>query len=637
MSQIIYNIYKKIIYLAVGILLLALLWFFLGKVLAVDRGLDFTDEGLYLLEASANDKEATLGIPFGWHTQPLYEIVGGNISEFRQLGAFLLFIAGALFGYQALAAHLSLNKSQFELQKNATKIFLFLGAFVGGVGSLLYYAGLVRTPSYNWVNFFGIYVFGIGFFSIISNKTLGGYRFAISKLLPSAVVASFGLFYSSLGKPTTPIFIIVFSVFASLLILPMKRTIFIFGLIGICSSGWLISAFASGWWSKDLYTILEGVLSSKKPALDNLQTLPGALKNFLGFPKHFLENFFSFGNKPLFLCLSGLFLAGLGTFYRRLFGACNLGALGLFALAALLIFQTFSPTPAYRWIFKEGTTACVLLLIGGIIVTLCSFFCNKIPINSLKNKYILPFYIGFLPAIFGLGSSHGAYGQSSLAAGLLLVSVLIIWIGIFQNPRIQIALGVTVAILTILMSAVTLRDSWSSPYRMLPIQQNNTPVLIRGKSLLYLDAERASLLKQLKSSMEQAGWSAGQPLLGFAWRWSSTIPYLLEASVPNCTMLTIFYQDRGFDLGKFNIEHRFGDFPAHEAWILKDDDIQLNANEWHSTWDYGITDRITRVSQVQQLIEFFMEKIGNKFPEDYILAAKVGSIEVWKPKNPALD
>ncbi len=631
------NIYKKIIYLAVGILLLAVLWFLLGKILAVDRGLDFTDEGLYLLEASANDKGTAWGFPFGWHTQPLYEIVGGNISQFRQLGALLLFIAGALFGYQAFAAHLSLNKSQFELQKSSTKIFLFLGAFVGGVGSLLYYAGLVRTPSYNWVNLFGIYVFGIGFLSILSNKALSGPRLAISKLLPSVVVASFGLLYSSLGKPTTPIFLIAFSFCASLLILPIKRTIFIFALIGISSIGWLIFAFASGWWSKDLYTILEGVLSNKKPALDNLQTLSGALKNFMGFPKHFLENFFTAGNKPLFLFLSGLLLAGLGFFCRRFTVACNLGALGLFALAALLIFQTFSPTPVYRWIFKEGTTACVLLMIGGLISAGLSVFSNKIPIKSLKNKYIIPLFIFVLPVIFGFGSGHGAYGQSSLAAGLLLVAVFIIWVAIFQKPRIQIALGTTIALLTILMTAVTLRDSWSSPYRMLPIQQNNTPVLIRGKSVLYLDAEKATLMQQMKSSLEQAGWSAGQPLLGFAWRWASTIPYFLEASVPNCSMTTIFYQDRGFDLAKFNIENRFGDFPAREAWILKDDDIQLKANKWHAPWDYGISDEKMRVSQVQQLIEFTMNHIGKKFPDDYVIAAKVGATEIWKPKILPLD
>ena len=41
-------------------------------------------------------------------------------------------------------------------------------ATIGGVGSLLYYAALLRTPSYNWLNLIGVLIASGGLFTLLS-------------------------------------------------------------------------------------------------------------------------------------------------------------------------------------------------------------------------------------------------------------------------------------------------------------------------------------------------------------------------------------------------------------------------------------------------------------------------------------
>jgi hypothetical protein len=85
-------------------------------------------------------------------------------------------------------------------------------------------------------------------------------------------------------------------------------------------------------------------------------------------------------------------------------------------------------------------------------------------------------------------------------------------------------------------------------------------------------------------------------------------------------------------LGKYNIRYHLGNFPSENAWLLIDDLQRLDSREWNTPWDWSITKEENRTFQVKELVDFFVTKIEKRFPEDYILAAKVGDIELWKPK-----
>ena len=53
----------------------AIAWWVLGLLLASDRGLDLSDEGLYLLAANPPTAHAAWGFPWGWNLRPLFQLV----------------------------------------------------------------------------------------------------------------------------------------------------------------------------------------------------------------------------------------------------------------------------------------------------------------------------------------------------------------------------------------------------------------------------------------------------------------------------------------------------------------------------------------------------------------------------------
>jgi hypothetical protein len=74
------------------------IWIIVKQLLASDRGLDLTDEGLYLLDANPPSNTAAWGFPWGWHTGPFFQIVNYNISSFRTLGGVLLVLLSGYLG-----------------------------------------------------------------------------------------------------------------------------------------------------------------------------------------------------------------------------------------------------------------------------------------------------------------------------------------------------------------------------------------------------------------------------------------------------------------------------------------------------------------------------------------------------------
>jgi hypothetical protein len=60
-------------------------------IFKTNKGLDFTDEGIFLLAASVKDKSESLLFPWGWHTSIIYQLANENVSNFRALGATISF------------------------------------------------------------------------------------------------------------------------------------------------------------------------------------------------------------------------------------------------------------------------------------------------------------------------------------------------------------------------------------------------------------------------------------------------------------------------------------------------------------------------------------------------------------------
>lgn len=273
------------------------LWRSLFWVLAADRGLDLTDEGLYLLAARPPSIDAAWGTPFGWHTAPLFRMVGYDVAAFRTLGALLLVSAAGFLGVAAVRLGQDLRGSGADGAHGSGRLLeRLLGGVMGGMGGLLYYGGLIRTPSYNWVTVLGATIAAVGLIHLVlaerchlglgqggvsvSARDRGGdgaWRRTLGILL-----AGFGTFFTVPAKPTTPIF---FAVLAGLVLWKvsgarsaMRTVISIAGVAMLLAAG----AIAGGLWSTDVIGIFLRAVAT--PPLIDRQGLVGASVTFLRFP-----------------------------------------------------------------------------------------------------------------------------------------------------------------------------------------------------------------------------------------------------------------------------------------------------------------------------------------------------------------
>lgn len=81
---------------AIAILAVPTTWWAIRSLLASDRGIDLTDESLYLLDADPPGRYDAFGFPYGWITGPMFRAVDMDIARFRTLAGVLLVLATAL-------------------------------------------------------------------------------------------------------------------------------------------------------------------------------------------------------------------------------------------------------------------------------------------------------------------------------------------------------------------------------------------------------------------------------------------------------------------------------------------------------------------------------------------------------------
>lgn len=234
------------------------LWGALFVVLAADRGLDLTDEGLYLLAAQPPSLEAAWGTPWGWHTAPLFRAVGYDVAAFRTLGAFLLVVASATLGFLAVSVGQRLRGPGQDVWLVGERAF---GAAMGGLAGLLYYGGLLRTPSYNWVTVFGATVAAAGLLQVVvtqlSGRTgpVGGESAArwpaASGYVVGVLTAGFGAFFTVAAKPTTPIFFAILAIPILRIAGDLRFAVRTVSAIAIAAAGFIGVAMIAGLWPWD--------------------------------------------------------------------------------------------------------------------------------------------------------------------------------------------------------------------------------------------------------------------------------------------------------------------------------------------------------------------------------------------------
>lgn len=158
-----------------------------------NRGIDLTDEGMYLWSADPPASTDLFHAPFGRYTGLLYRLVGWDVARFRALGVLLLLAAAVLLGRSCVVAA---GRWRGATPSIAAQV---AGSAAVAAGATTGYTLYLLTPNYNWINLLGLLLAAAGGIEMAVPPATR--RRAGSWFWPSC--AAVGAFVSMTGKPSS--------------------------------------------------------------------------------------------------------------------------------------------------------------------------------------------------------------------------------------------------------------------------------------------------------------------------------------------------------------------------------------------------------------------------------------------------
>ena len=583
------------------------LWPIMSLVLSSNKGLDLTDESLLLINANPGTAYSAWGFPWGWHTWVLFKIVNYNISDFRTGGSILLLVAGGILGLQ-----LGRYINSFSLiEKKRISMLLFMTSY-GALGTLFFYAGFIRSPGYNWLNLFGIYIAASGYIELYlvlrNNRSLN----FIENIRIGAWI-SLGLFITIPAKPTT-IFLTFLVGLLPLIKFPHKNWLKAIGIIPIWVLIYISVAIFLKIWPLDFYNYFKIALNS--PSLAENHSLLSAIIDVILVPKELINT----------LKIYNLFGVALIIYYLFKNNNSYILYIGFSSLFISLLFSTktigmWDSAQISRYFFHPFVTALLLINITIFVICIFDFKNKKYQFSYLEDILLIGIFLCALPFIFGFGSGMGCYRNGSLALGFFLLNSAIP-IGIINDKKFRLFYTISLTLFSLNLLCVMLADSYKKPYRMAPISQMTQNVKFElNKTHLKLDPITASILESLKRQAVANKWRPGIPLIGFLSKCSSGVVYFLGGGAPITTELAWCGYQNTLRVAEYKLcKSVVAGFPVSQAWVL---------TGALPGWECSIDE-----NDVAKLLSPHLEMNNTKFPEDYFIAAQSGTIKLWSPGKP---
>lgn len=610
-------------------------WFIVKSLLASDRGIDFTDESYYLLEADPPTKWATLGLPFGWHTGLLYRVCGYDIAHFRTIGGVFLLCAAAYSGYYTAKLALQCS-SEGKAAKHSIHILIkLLVAAVSAVGALMFYADLLRVPGYNWLNLFGIYVSTGGVFSCATLLCNREKPELINYIIPITITA-LGVFLTIPAKPTTAIGIMTIGFIVFYCRSSLRQAVGMIATLTILVMLLVVIAVILGVWPINFIEIFMRFVNSKAPSLIAEQSIAGAVISALKVPIDFFKHMSTVAYvstvAAALICVSTIIgiirgeklIERLSIIYLFVVALICLSENGVFdSLSGVAIHHFNRPHPV-----TAGLTIVLICSMLALAITITSNKCIGLIGDNLKFLLLFSIIIPSLAFLFAFGSGHGAYNQACLASGNFTVSSAAVLLVAPFTCRTKTIIVAILFAYALLLSAGVIIDGHRLPYRCPPIAQNTIQTEFGPNgSKLFLHPKMAERLNSLDQNFKIAG-GIPKALLPLVWTWSPGITYSLRSALPACNMLTIFGYQNSVDLALYNLSHRMVSFEGSKAWILLGDGM-----EWYGLTEQQKAQRPINMADLLTVAKAFTKGIGRSFPDDYIRVFKVEGLEAWRPKS----
>jgi len=618
-------------------------WQTVSRIIFSSRGLDLSDEGLYLLAASNSDLEKSLGSPWGWHVRPLYLLAGENIANFRTLGGVIILLLAAILGSQLAITKCAGCSIKDGFCTSKFMKFSFIASSI--LSALYFYSGMLRTPSYNWVAVVGLYAVSIGFVKVLRFGSVDGMEFTKTAI----AWMSFGLFFMIPGRPAAALFLLClifvlfffnFGIFKS-----FKLTLSVIA----CISALIGTAILLKLWDRNPVEVFGN--GFKMPAFFREQTPIGAIEYFLRVPSIFFETLMDNSGRTKSLLWTSIVIGMVAAWFLKYSERLLLLSFFVWTLGSLsasnipILIGPNSPT-YLGWASASITESSLLFLVGTLLFFNRSRYLEKNlslrarrsthakskssefktkrkteefargygPTSSLRITFLL-----LAPFTIGLGAAAGPFRMAGLVSGFfVLASICLV-----QRYHSRTSKLTRTTLLLVILVFVTTSSAWSvtsgknNPWgtsfkgSVRSIEVGNS----QGK--LDIPEETAQILTVLKESAIQNGWTKDTPIIDLSWPWNPGIIFALQGGIPSSIIFGTTSDTFSEQAHLHNLKLDANRLFIKDAWILL------------STSEVIPESFRTRHSNIVRDAELVLAK---KIERDFISVVNINGLTLLKPR-----
>jgi hypothetical protein len=496
------HILIKFLPVACGLLLLAGYAFLTYNL---NRTLDLSDEGSYLLQISRPFDDAYRVHDYGVLLHPIFSILGEDVYALRLFSLFTLGLSAMFFGL-GLGALESRLGYKLSISAQASLLCALPTA------ALTYYCNGPLTPSYNWCNLVGVLIC-LASLCLYTAVCLGG-QSSGRWLARTACLGgvAFGGVVSFLGKPTTAAGLaIVGCLWITLLpTAPSRRRRLGDILVAACLAATLLvlhfAFLAEG---------LGTAINKYKAGMWAMSLVPMYSLSSLIQDTHFYPDQKQWAWR--FIGIFALYLISLELFRRyhtdgkKTFIATLVAVSATFSAVSLIVSQPL------------GYLYPTLVLLTFVIMLLYTDY-KTVP----KRLFLLPLFIFISLYFYHFGSGNDySYNTSKalviLAGGMLAAFSL-------TKPAMRNSLVIAAALMVSIFALASLAQFIKKPYRQdAPLFALNAPLKLRENSTpLYVTQSRKEFMECIRKMALAHGWRPGMPMIHLSFD-VSAVPFMLQA------------------------------------------------------------------------------------------------------------
>jgi hypothetical protein len=500
------HILIKLLPWASGLLLVAGYAFFCYNM---NRTLDLSDEGSYLLQISRPFDDAYKIHNYGALLHPIFSILGEDVYALRLFGLVTLGLSSLFFGLGLCALG---SRAGYKLSVAAQASLLCALP----TAALTYYCNGPLTPSYNWCNLVGVL---ICLASLCLYTAVGLDGQSPSPWLGRTAClcgVAFGGVVSFLGKPTTAGGLALVGLLW-LALLPQARS-----WRGRLGDIILAACLAAALLALHFSFLSEGIRTS----ISKYQAGLWAMKLFPNYSLASLlhDTYFYPVQKQWawrFIGIFTLYIIALELF-RRYHTDSKKTFIATFIATLVAASATFS---AVSLIVSDmlGYFSPTLVFLTFVFMLLYTDH-KTVP----KRLFLLPFFIFISLYFYQFGSGNPLnYNLSKalviLAGGMMAAFSL-------TKPGIRNPLVIASALVVSIFALASLTHFIKTPYRQdAPLMALNAPLKLRENSTpLYVTQSRKEFMECIRKIALTHGWRPGMPMLHLSFDFGA-VPFMLQA------------------------------------------------------------------------------------------------------------